>query len=593
MSTAGHVAGAVLRFLFSAVRFAVTLAWHERMAALAAAAFLVAAVVFYRRTLSRTAQSRRRVRALRWRARLRLRPGPGYASLPELWLRWGRLAALHHGRRMRPGMGFRARLFSRATGYAVRLGRAQYFRRVFARGEDQTLILAPQRTGKSGIIADRLLDHPGPAIVTSTRADLYQLTAGARSYRGPLYVWNPQHVGGLPSTFGFDLLGPCRDLVMARRMAGWLTGAIASENASHGNLEWFEKKGDAATMALLYAAATGGYTITDVYRWVQLDGHENALRVLAAQPGTELLLALVRRMFAENKTAGSVRETIDLSLSWAVIPGLADAVTPRPGEGFDLEEFIARNGTLYLIASGDEDSPVAPLFRAFTSWVHWAAGQAGSTGPAGKLDPPLWLGLDEVTTICPVDLPAMLSDSAGKGVLITAVAHGTSQLEERWGPAGAKTVWACCGTKIILGGSSDAGTLEDISQLCGTTVIGEDDGKTVRVVPPELVRALPDWRALVLRMNLSPVIVKFRPAWKRPGHRFGRRAPVCIPRRQEAWTLEREPAPAELAPAFSEADLARFLDQDTPPPGPAPDPAAFPAPDWPAPPTFRPQKPSS
>ena len=95
-------------------------------------------------------------------------------------------------------MGFCARLLSRATDYAVRLGRAQYFRRVYARGEDQTLILAPQRTGKSGIIADRLLDHPGPAIVTSTRADLYQLTAGARSHRGPLFVWNPQYVGALP-----------------------------------------------------------------------------------------------------------------------------------------------------------------------------------------------------------------------------------------------------------------------------------------------------------------------------------------------------------------------------------------------------------
>ena len=37
---------------------------------------------------------------------------------------------------------------------------------------------------------------------------------------------------------------------------------------------------------------------------------------------------------------------------------------------------------------------------------------------------------------------------------------------------------------MILGGISDAGTLEEISELCGTVVIGEDDGKTVRVVPP-------------------------------------------------------------------------------------------------------------
>ena len=32
-------------------------------------------------------------------------------------------------------------------------------------------------------------------------------------------------------------------------------------------------------------------------------------------------------------------------------------------------------------------------------------------------------------------------------------------------------------------------------------------------------------------MNLSPVIIKFRPAWKRPGFRFGRRpVPVYVSR---------------------------------------------------------------
>src|SRR2546421_8679037 len=51
---------------------------------------------------------------------LRLRPGPGFASLAELWLRWGRLAALHHGRRARPGLLLGARIFGPVTCYAVR-----------------------------------------------------------------------------------------------------------------------------------------------------------------------------------------------------------------------------------------------------------------------------------------------------------------------------------------------------------------------------------------------------------------------------------------------------------------------------------------
>jgi type IV secretion system protein VirD4 len=592
VTAAGHIIGGLLRLLVSILRVLALLAVHHPRAALVLLLVLILAVLFHRRVLGRRAQARHRTRALRWRVRLRLRPGPGYASLAEVWLRWGRLAALHHGRRARPGLRLSARLFLPVTAYAVRLGRAQYARRCLARMEDQQLILAPQRTGKSGIIADRLLDHPGPAIVTSTRPDLYHLTAGARSHRGPLYVFNPQHAGALPSTFSWDILAPCRDLVMARRMAGWLTGAIASQDANHGNLEWFEKAGDAAMMGLLHAAALGGHTITDVYAWTQLQRQDVPLRVLASRPGNELLVAAVKRALdAGSKTAASIRETISLSLAWATIPQLAAAVTPRPGEDFDLAEFIADNGTLYLIASGDEDSPVAPVFRALTSWIHWHAGLIGSAAPAGRLDPPLWLGLDEVTTICPVDLPTMLSDSAGKGVLITAVAHGTSQLEERWGPAGAKTVWACCGTKVILGGVSDAGTLEELSRLCGTIAIGEDDSKTVSVVPPELVRMLPDWRALVIRMNLNPVIVKFRPAWKRTGYRFSRRIPVYIPRPAQPAAAGTVREPAELEPALTEADLARFFDQ-----APADDTSArtaFPLPSGPDPQTFKPGKASS
>jgi len=569
--------------LASLVLGLVGLAFHDPVVFVVLAAALAAPVLFWRQVLGRHAQARHRARALKWRIRFRLHPGLGFASLAEVVFRWGRLAAVHHGKRIRPGLGWWARVFSPVTGYAVRLGRAQYFRRVFARGEDQTLILAPQRTGKSGIIADRLLDHPGPAIVTSTRADLYQLTAGARSHRGPLYVFNPQGVGGIPSSFAFDLLAPCRDLVMARRMAGWLTGALASAGESHGNLEWFENAADAAMMACLHAAAIGGYTIADVYGWTQLQGHEDALRVLAGRPGCELLVATLRRTFENNRTAGSIRESMALSLAWATVPQMAAAATPRPGEGFDLGEFIARNGTLYLVAAGDEDSPVAPLFAAFTTWITVEAGQLGSMAEDGKLDPPLWLGLDEVTQICPVPLPLMLADSAGKGVLITAVAHSVSQLAGRWGENGAKTVWACSGTKVILGGVSDADTLKEISDLCGTVAAGDGD-KLLPVVPPELVRGLPDWRALVIRMNLSPVAVKFRPAWKRLGYRFGHRIPVYIPQPRPADYLEREPAPAEVLPALSDADYDRLLNE--------PGEASFPLPSGPDRAAFQHRRPS-
>ena len=828
-----------------------------------------------------TAFSGDRIRSIRWRIRLRLHPGPGFASVGELWFRWSRHAAISHGRRARPGLRFRHRLRSRTTDYAVRLGRGQWFRRAYARMEDQVLVMAAQRTGKSGIVADRILDHPGPVLATSTRADLYESTAGARALRGPVHVFNPQDVGGVPSSLAWDLLGPCKDLVMARRMASWL-----KVPGIGGDLQWFQQKGDVALMALLWAAAVTGCTILDVYEWVQLHGHAKCLEILADHPGSSRqLFAVTKRMFEENRTSGSIRDTIDLSLSWAILPGLAAAVTPLPGEGFSAADFTTSCGTLYMIASGDDDSPITPLFKALASWVHFEAGMAGSKGHHKRLDPPLLMALDEVTQVClaagtlvltrdgyipieavsvgdrvlthagrwrrvlaktcngtrplvqvhaqgvadlratpdhqlwirpgsgqhakqqalhaspvwapaastlgsylslplppaeenplseedwwiigrwlgdghrsghnnaeffiscsheefpgllnrlgsragyvrrnrtasqirlrdeeggwlkavlkgcgsgaankkvpaialalrpekaeallsgylsadghyvasedawrassvsralllgmamvvqrargavasvyagrparkhviegrvvqarqewtlcfssgsrplrpqggnsrsgwidvsggawkkvraiqeidaaevwdlrvdgdesfvaegcvvhncPVDLPVMLSDSAGKGVLIEAVCHSKSQLEQRWGKHGADTVWACSGTKILLGAISDPDTLEAASKLCGTAAAA--DGKEP-VIPPELLRMLPDWRALIIRMNLSPVVVKVRPAWRRLPYRLGRH-PLPVPRLYPAdaapW-LAGDPAPVPAA----------------------------------------------
>lgn len=202
---------------------------------LAAAVALAAAVLFYRRVISKEAAARNRSRALRWRIKLKLRPGPGYASLAELVVRWSRPAAFFHGARGRPGLTWADRLTGRTTEYAVRIGRAQYFRCLYSRLEDQVLVLAPQRTGKSGVIADRIVDHPGAVLATSTKADLLATTGADRARLGPVCVFNPQGVGDVTSSLRWDMLGPCRDLVMARRMAAWLTGG--AKGSGHGNIE--------------------------------------------------------------------------------------------------------------------------------------------------------------------------------------------------------------------------------------------------------------------------------------------------------------------------------------------------------------------
>src|SRR2546430_7168271 len=125
MSTAGHIVGAVLRFLVAVIRFVVMLAGRERMAAFVVFVLVVVLVLFFKLAVARAGTGWRRVRSIRFRLWLWLRPGRGFASLPELWLRWGRMAAVSYGARSRPGLSLFSRLTMPTTEHAVRLGRAQ------------------------------------------------------------------------------------------------------------------------------------------------------------------------------------------------------------------------------------------------------------------------------------------------------------------------------------------------------------------------------------------------------------------------------------------------------------------------------------
>ena len=92
---------------------------------------------------------------------------------------------------------------------------------------------------------------------------------------------------------------------------------------------------------------------------------------------------------------------------------LAASVLPAPGTGFSIPAFLHDAGTLYMIAEAvSEDAPVAPLFAAMATEIHWIAAQIGQASPSGRLDPPLLMGLDEVTQICPVPVPAWAADAS-------------------------------------------------------------------------------------------------------------------------------------------------------------------------------------
>ena len=141
-----------------------------------------------------------RARHLRIRLHLRLHPGKGFAHLFSLWLRWGRLAALRRSSRIRPALPLRYRIADPRE-HSVFLGRAHYRHGLRVPLEEHILVMAPPRTFKTAFLADVILRSRGPVIATTTKADLFKLTHAVRSLLGPVHVFNPQHIGGVPSTF--------------------------------------------------------------------------------------------------------------------------------------------------------------------------------------------------------------------------------------------------------------------------------------------------------------------------------------------------------------------------------------------------------
>src|SRR5579875_3891589 len=497
------------------IRYAIALAVVLVLAAFAAWAFLPARYL-----------PGNRARHLRIRRHLRLHPGKGFAHAVSLHLRWGRVAALRRSARIRPSLPLWCRVVGPGQ-QSVFLGRAQYRHGLRVPLEEHLLVLAPPRTYKTAFLADVILRYPGPVLATSTKPDLYALTAAVRAGVGPVHVFNPQRTGGVGSTFCWDPVAGCQDPATAIRRADAFAFAVSHKGVEDATF-WSAKASD-YLRGYFHAAALARYDLRAVAAWVAGASPDVPERILAAAGARQWAHTLAELRSEAHKTAATVRMVMSRALAFLADPALAESVLPGPGGGFSIPAFLSGRGTVYLIAEAvSEDAPVAPLFAAMASEIHWTAAQAGQASPSGRLDPPLLMGLDEVTQICPVPLPFWLADSGGKGIQVCAVVHGEAQLAARWGDHGRQVVLDTCSVKVFLPGITDVTTLEAAAKLCGQAswkVRGQDHVTRHEVATPDMIRQLPAGFALVIRGGCAPVIARLPRAWRNLASRRARRPP--------------------------------------------------------------------
>jgi type IV secretory pathway TraG/TraD family ATPase VirD4 len=492
-----------------------------------------------------------RVRWMRLRLHLRLHPGRGHASVFELWLRWGRFAAFRRSARARRSLSAWRRALDPET-HSLLLGRAHYRHGLRVPVDEHVLVMAPPRTGKTGLLAKIILRYPGPVVSTTTKHDVFQLTSGIRSRLGPVHVFNPQQIGRVASTFRWDPVAGCDDPATAIRRADGFAHAVNMSGTEDASF-WSAKASD-YLRCLFCAAAHAGGDMRMVAAWA-LGSAEPAEEVLDAAGASQWAAELAELRSEAQKTAATIKMVLSRALGFMTDPALAASVIPAGLDGgVDIAGFLAAAGTLYLIAESEhDDSPIAPLFAAMAGEVHYVAAQAGQAASGGRLDPPLLMALDEIVQTCPVPLPSWLADSGGKGIQLIPVAHGEAQLRTRWGRDGAQVVLDTCGVKVWLPGITDTATLKMASELCGQAAFTErirfrghdgerDEHRRVwhEVMTADMVRQLPAGHALVIRGSHAPVIARLGAAWKDPAYKAARRAGTAI---------------AQITPAAGTADV--------------------------------------
>jgi type IV secretory pathway TraG/TraD family ATPase VirD4 len=473
---------------------------------------------------------RDRLRSGSGAARTRLHSTPGLASRGEIAGHASRRAVQRRARTARPSVD---RFESSEMGQL--LGHARG-REVWSSVEDSRLLLGPPRSGKGlHLVVPTILDAPGAVVTTSTRPDNVVATLTARQQQGPVAVFDPQDLAGLPAGLRWSPIHGCEDPQTAMVRA---RGLAAGAGFSHGGVTdaaFWQGQTEGVLRAILHAAALGGEGIDRLYAW-SLDpvAAEDAVRTLNRSPaaadgwgdGLDATIGM------DARTRDSIWAGVRSSMAALADPLVRRSLDPQAGEELDLHRFLTHRGTLYLLGTGAGIGACAAFLAALVEDVTETARRLAARAPGGRLDPPLSLVLDEIANLSPLpSLPMLMADGGGNGICTTVVLQSLAQARAKWGEQPAAAIWDAATVKVILGGASNPRDLHDLSQLIGerdeatiSTSRGPHSGKStstslrrVPILPPDMLRTLPFGTAVLLLRTTRPILLDLHPYTDRAG----------------------------------------------------------------------------
>ena len=340
-----------------------------------------------------------------------------------------------------------------------------------AEPQQSMLVLGPPRSGKtSALLIPNVLSAHGAVVTTSTKPDVLDATRHARSVHGTCRLFDP--TGSVTDRPGVERLrwSPLPGCVswrtaLATARALVVVGTGASGGSRTDGSHWTERA-QALLAPLLHAAALEGRDMRTVLAWVDRRQALPAQQALSGPPGDDRGIA---RDLLDGIVSTDERE---LSGIWSTASGAlgayrsTEALAATCDPDFDVAAFVRSSDTIYIAAPSHHQALVAPLVVGLLDDVRRATYARAAEEPE-RTRPPVVLALDELANVAPLpELPSMVSEGGGQGLLTLACFQDLSQARHRW-PGQADGFPSLFGSTVVLPGIGDVATLEALSVLAG------------------------------------------------------------------------------------------------------------------------------
>lgn len=406
--------------------------------------------------------------------------------------------------------------------------------------ENPTGTLAPTQSGKSRRdLVHKAIAAPGALLCSTTKPDLLEFSGLLRAGRyqaGPVKVADVTGAVHWPALVQWLPMQGCEDTTVAfRRAHTMVEAASVGLTTVGGNDKVFRDRAKVVLQAYFIAAAIHHRGVDDLVRWAMSKPVDQEPVKLLQQAG---FAEHARNLRSEIGMVAETSDAVWMSVRRVIEPFMDPLVrrmcSPPPGHGFDVRAMIAQHGSLYLVAGQHQAAQAAPILTALVEQWLTTAQELALYTPHRRLDPPATAILDEVTNATPVpQLPGIVSDSAGRGVLIHWGAQSLGDLEKTYTPNGTRQLLDNTTTLSVWGGIKDPATLQWVSTLAGhherRRYQQQTDGffghartsvglETVPTYRPGDVRRIRRGKVLVIHRHLDPILahtvdVRNRPDW--------------------------------------------------------------------------------